>query len=421
MTKARAEDQAGIKTMVEETLRNVLRTHPGVTKERRIQFDDSMATDEASLTKMLPDEVQHAADNIFLLSSILRKPAKELKSYGNFRRLFDAKAGDFRKALDSTTAGGVDEWVPTDFSSTLREKIRLQLKVAALFPTIPMPSNPYTLPVEVGNIDSFLQSENTADTGQTIIPVGDASSISGSTTFTAQGHASRVLMSKEAQEDSIIPLLPLIQNRIVLALAQGREDVFMNGDNSGSHMDSDTAGGNANLRRKIAKGIRALAYLNSYTTDLSTLSLSNLIDMIAAMGVYGINPADTAWVTGITGAANLMKIEAVQTLDKFGPQAVVLQGQIGFVLGRPLVVSEYQRTDLASTGIYAAASTKTTIALVNRNAIACGERSKIQTQLLTEIYAVYNQNALIASERFDIQSLYPIASNRVCQLGINVG
>lgn len=421
MTKAHSDNQAGIKSMVEETIRTVLRSHPGVTPERKVIFDGAMPSDESALTKMLPSEVQHAADNLFLLSKFLKKDVKQLKSYGDFRRMFDAKATEFRKALDSTTAGGVDEWVPTDFSAQLKEKVRLQLKVAALFPTISMPSNPYTLPVEVGNIDSFLQPENTADTGQTIIPVGDTSNISGSVTFSASGHATRVLMSKEAMEDSIVPLLPLIQSRIVLALAQGREDVLMNGDNSVTHMDSDTAGGSAQLRRKMAKGIRALGYLNSYTTDLSTLSLNNLIDMVAAMGVYGINPADTAFVTGISGAAQLMKIDAVQTLDKFGPQAVVLQGQIGFVLGRPLVVSEYQRTDLNGSGVYASASTKTTIALVNRNGIGIGERSRVETQLLTELYAVYNQNALIASERFDIQPLYPIASNRVVQLGVNVG
>lgn len=422
MAKAHADNQASVKAMVEETLRTVLRNHPGVTPERKIVFDDAKAyTSTSEIEAMLPKEVQHEADNLFILSKALNKPIKSLKRYGAFRQLFDAKAGEFRKALDSTTAGGVDEWVPTDFSATLKEKVRLQLKVAALFSVIPMPSNPYTLPTEVGNIDSFLQPENTADTGQTIIPVGDTGNISGNVTFSAFGHATRVLISKEASEDSIVPLLPLIQNRIVLALAQGREDIIVNGDNSGSHMDSDTAGGSAQLRRKSAKGIRALSYLNNYTTDLSTLSINTLLDMVGAMGVYGVNPANTAFVTSINGVVALMKQEVMQTLDKVGPNAVILQGQIGFILGRPVIVSEYVRQDLAGTGIYGAASSKTVISLVNRDALAIGERTKVETQLLTELYAVYNQNALLATERMDFQSIFPIASNKVAYLGINVG
>jgi HK97 family phage major capsid protein len=418
---ARADEEVRVKSLVEETLKTVLRQHPGVTPERKLVFEGMPADTEGELFASLPKEVQAEADKMYLLSSITRKPIKALKRYGNFRKMFVDKGSDFAKALDSTTAGGVDEWVPTELSPNLVEKIRLQLKVAALFQTVQMPSNPYQLPVEIGDFDSFLQPENTGDTGQTIIPVGDTSNISANATFTAKGHMTRVLASKEASEDSIIPILPLIERKIVQALANGREDIFLNGDNTGSHMDSDTAGGSSQARRKLTKGLRALAYLNSYTRDLSTLSLNNLLDMIGDMGVYGVSAANTAWITSISGMIALAKIEQLQTLDKVGAGAVVLNGQVGTCLGRPVIVSEFQRNDLDTTGIYAASSAKTTIILANRDAIALGEKSRPTTQLLTELYAVYNQNALLATERIDIQSLFPIASSRVVNLGINVG
>lgn len=412
-------DEERVKTLVEGVLKEVLRGHPGIVAGRRLEHDaDTPAAFIEDAWAACPKELQTEMDNLHILSCLTKRHPKELKRYARFRKMFDAS--EFKKALDSTTAGGVDEWVPTEMSPQLREKVRLQLKVAGLFDIIPMPSNPYTVPVEVGDLQSFLQPENTADTGQTIIPVGDTGSVSGALTFTAVGHMTRVLTSKEATEDSIVPVLPWIQSRIVMALAQGREDAVLNGD-TGTHQDSDTQAGSAQGRRRMFKGLRAHALENSYSTDLSTLSKDNLLTMMGNMGVYGVNPADLAWVTSISGWIKLMKIDGVDTLDKFGPSAVLLSGQLGSILGIPIIVSEFQRTDLDNTGVYAAASSKTVINLVNRRAFAWGERGGPTTQLLTELYAVYNQNAMLATERIDFEPIYPIASNRATELGYNVG
>lgn len=412
-------DEERVKTLVESTIKEVMRQHPGKVLGQRLEHPEG--TPEFFLDdafQAAPKELQVEMDNLHILSTLLKRHPTQLKRYARFKKMFDAS--EFKKALDSTTAGGVDEWVPTEMSPQLREKVRLQLKVAGLFDIIPMPSNPYTVPVEVGNLNSFLQPEQTGDTGQTIIPVGDDASVSGALTFTAAGHMTRVLTSKEATEDSIVPVLPWIQSRIVLALAQGREDAVINGD-TGTHQDSDTQSGSAQGRRRLFKGLRALSLENSYTNDLATLSKDTLLTGMGNMGVYGVNPADLCWITSVAGWIKLMKIDGVDTLDKFGPSAVLLSGQLGSILGIPIIVSEYMRTDLNSTGVYESGQTKTSIILANRRAFAWGERLSPTTQLLTELYAVYNQNAMLATERIDFQSVYPIASNRSVENGINVG
>jgi len=417
---AQCDNEVRIKSLVEETLKSIIQNHPGFTPQRKIEFGNNEVIETPNdAFASLPKEVQNEADKIYLLSSILKVEPKRLKSYKNFRHMFVSKGMDLAKALDSTTSGGVDEWVPTQMSPNLIEKVRLQLKVAALFPSIQMPSNPYELPTEVGNVESFLMSENTADTGQTPIPVGDTGNISGKVTFTAKSHATRVLMSKEASEDSIVPLLPLIQNRIVLALAQGREDAILNGDTAGSHEDTDISSSTA--RRKLWLGLRAHSNDQSYTRDVATLTEDVLLDMRGDMGIYGANPADVAWIVGFKGAIALMKIDAFKTLDKIGPRATVLQGQIGELLGSPVVLSEYIRQDLNSSAVYQNGENKTVIHCVHRNGFAVGERSGATTQLLTELYAHNNQNALITTERVDFQPLYAIASNRVVNTGINLG
>jgi HK97 family phage major capsid protein len=416
---AQSDMEKSVEEKVEQTLKKILRNHPGLTPERTIKFEGTGETETDALIKDLPKEVHYEMDKVYLLSKILRVHPKQLKSYTGFRRIFEAKASEFQKALDSTTAGGVDEWVPTEMSPSLKEKVRLQLKVAGLFTTVPMPSNPYELPIEVGNYNTFSVPENTADTGQTAIPVGDDASVSGKVTFSAKGHKTRVLMSKEATEDSIVPLMPQVQAGIALGLAQGREDMILNGDTAGSHEDTDVSA--ATDRRKAVLGLRALANDNAYTADLATLSLSNLLDARENMGVYGVNPGDLALVTSIKGYIKLMKVDEFLTIDKMGPNAVVLAGQLGSAAGSPVIISEYVRSVLNASGIYESGQTRTAIYIVNRNAFAIGERSRPTAELLTEFYAIYGQNALLITERVDFQPFFPIATNQAITLGVNVG
>lgn len=416
---AHSDMEKSVEEKVEQKLKLMLRNHPGFTPARTIKFGNEGVTEADAILGELPKEVHYEMDKIYLLSSFFKVHPKQLKSYSGFRRIFEAKAGDFMKALDSTTAGGVDEWVPTEMSPTLKEKVRLQLKVAGLFPVVPMPSNPFQAPVELGNYNTFYLPEQTADTGQTAIPVGDGNTISGAATFSAKLSTTRVLMSKVATEDSMVPLMPQVQQGIALGLAQAREDFILNGDTAGSHEDTDIT--SATDRRKGWLGLRALANDNAYTTDLSTLSLDNLLTQRGAMGVYGVNPADLAHITGIKGYIAMMKIDGVQTLDKMGPNAVLLAGQLGAVGGVPIIVSEWVREVLNSTGIYESGQTRTVIYTVNRQAFGVGERSRPQAELLTELYAIYGQNAMLITERVDFQPFYTIASNHAIDLGVNVG
>ncbi len=119
-------------------------------------------------------------------------PRPKLRCDATWKR----RAGDFKKALDTATAAQGGDWVPTNFSNELFEFVQLQARVSGLFRTIVMPSNPYKLPIGLARINTYKQPEQTADTGQTKIPVGDGSNV-GNSTLTAVGHAARVLTSAE--------------------------------------------------------------------------------------------------------------------------------------------------------------------------------------------------------------------------------
>lgn len=374
---------------------------------------------EADILGSMPKELRQNIDEMFIASKLLKKPVQQLKSWDTWKR----RAGDFKKALDTATGAQGGDWVPTSFSPELWEYVQLESRVPALFRTIVMPSNPYKLPIGLARVNTFKQPEQTADTGQTKIPVGDGSNV-GNATLTATGHAARVLASAELDEDSIVPILPFLVRDIAKAIAEGREDFIVNGDSAGTHEDSDIGAGSLDHRRRIALGLRAAANDGgaTYKLDMATFSLANLRALRAKLGKYGVNPNDLAIITGPVGYLKLLGMTEVTTLQNFGNRATVLSGGLGDVDGIPVIVSGQVRENLNASGVFDnVTTTKTALYLVYRPGWVIGERrAAASVRVLTELYAESDQVALIAKERVTFAPTYPTASNITIGLGYNI-
>jgi len=267
-------------------------------------------------------------------------------------------------------------------------------------------------------LKTFKQPENTANTGQTAIPVGDTASLSGNLTFTAVGHAACVLSSKNAEEDAIIPVLPFLQKELVAALAEGRADAILNGDTAGTHEDTDVT--SAQDRRKICLGLRAMSNDNTYKSSLATFNMDTFRVPRAKMLKYGVKPSDLAYIVGITGFFKLLALKELTTIDKYGTMATILNGELAKLDGSPVVVDENIREDLTVGAVYGSGQTKSVMHVVYRPGFALGERSDYTMQLLKELYAMSQQDALIVSERFDFKPIYPIASNKTIWTGHSI-
>jgi len=66
-------------------------------------------------------------------------------------------------------------------------------------------------------------------------------------------------------------------------------------------------------------------------------------EICTKMGKYGVRPSDTAYITDVNTFIRALSIDNFRTLDKFGPQATVLTGQLGAVEGIPVIVSELMK------------------------------------------------------------------------------
>jgi HK97 family phage major capsid protein len=358
-----------------------------------------------------PVELQSRADDIYLASKLLRRDPRNLKMWSEFAQ----EASALRKAMDTATSEEGLEWIPTGFSSELIRKVKLALKVAALSGRIAMPTNPFKLPIDGADAVAYLTSEATSDT---------ASKITASTpgtnnvTFDAVKLACRVLVSTELEEDSLVAILPLLRDKIVQALAEAQESATVNGDTAGTHMDSDvTASSDV---RKAWDGYRKLA-LSAAKIDCSTFDITSLRAIRSAMGKYGVNPANLAWVAGISVFNQMLGLDEVMTVDKYGQGATILTGELAKLDGIPIIVSEFIRENLNAGGVYDGVTTdRTVLPLVYRPAFLYGDRRNITLKVSQELYMESDQDVAIATQRLDFQPVQDAASEPIVGLGYDI-
>lgn len=365
-----------------------------------------------------------AADNVVLLQALceaggIKGLPRDVRETAYYRDEFAPIA----QAMDSTTAGEGDEFVPTELSSTLIDRISLELKVAALFSNIDMPTQPFEVPGRaVSRTRLGTKAEETADTGQAkFLAVTPGSR---KVTLTAVKLGGRALVSKEAEEDAIIAMLPFIQQELVDYLAADLEDAIINGDDTNPHQDADvTDFTDPKDPRTAFQGLRGMTQAAA-KTDLSNAAptvANSLRANRTKMGKYGISPGDLAHLLSLSGYMQLLGDTNVYTIDKYGPGATILAGELGRADGAPLIVSEFVRQDLNATGVQDGVTTdRTIVQSVNRRGFVVGSRRGLTVQVLRELYAESDQDVVQVSWRKAFQAWYPVATEFLTAQTYNV-
>lgn len=245
------------------------------------------------------------------------------------------------KALTSTGSGTGDELVPTNMAAELWEDFFLASRVASLFDTIPMPSNPFDVPLGLGDVTWRKGSENTATTAS------DPST--AKSTLTATELVAEVNWSYTLQEDAIIALMPALRARLAISGAEIIDDFALNAD------ATDAATGNINLDDADPDadsyylsagqdGIRHQWLVDNTSQGVNAggdaLSDADVVDALVLMGKYAASPEQCAIICDVaTYLGGFLELSNVVTVDKFGPEAVVLTGQLAAYRGVPVVVS----------------------------------------------------------------------------------
>ena len=227
-----------------------------------------------------------------------------------------------RAAMDSTTAGSGDELVATLEARELWQDVNLQTLVAPIIPTFPMPSNPFEVPRQLGDVNFFPGTENTATT--------DTALTTGRTTLTAFELVGQVPYSFTLEEDGVIAMLPEIRAGLVRNVAEVLDDIILNADRSAANnINADGSAITANSAGKAhwLLGYDGILHLplvdNTEQANDHDAAVSDEMfnELRAKLGKYGARPSQLVWIMDVNTFIRVQSVEQFRTLDKLGPNA----------------------------------------------------------------------------------------------------
>lgn len=167
------------------------------------------------------------------------------------------------KAFGSTVVGAGDEWVPTLIASSYIDEFELEKMVEGRMVQVDCPSSPYQLPVKNGVKKARKIAENTAIT--------DVNFGTTTLTFTASKLGEYYIIPEELDEDSAVSFIPMARDELVRAHLRAVESAIINGDNDGTHIDSDTQALGADVLKNCGRACVAKQSLTRLTAELLTL------------------------------------------------------------------------------------------------------------------------------------------------------
>jgi hypothetical protein len=371
---------------------------------------------DQQLIRMFQDTVADMALFGMMIDKDAKSSSRGFEVARGHRKFKDRWAG-LMNALDADTAGSGGAWVPTGIGAMIHEKVRASGKVAPLFSRIDLPTNPWKWPIEGGDATAYRVAEPTSDTATKV-----AASTPGTVapTFDAEIMGGRVLFSRSLEADSAIAILPFVRAKLVQAFVDAEEKAVLDGDADGTHQDTDTQAVGATHFSSAWDGLRKRALANA-SQATTTSTAANLALIRAAMGKWGINPADLAFIVGVSAYHDLLSDTNFLTVDKMGPNATILSGQLGAAYGVPVIVSEHVRENLNASGVHdAITTTKTYNLCVNRNEFAFGQRMATDVEVDDSIYRETYQRVMVAFQREDFQNIGDASTNDDVSVGYNV-
>ncbi len=399
-------DKAGIEALVQTVSQKAI---DGVRKEKR-HFNDPADADKGGhnqgKSRIELGDYSMRSGNLplhykQLLNCLMRKNPNDGIDEADLERgqkledqMWQGMKSEGVKALTREGTGTGAEFIPRSLSSELYRRLYLESMLAQQFlgSEVEMPTDSYDFPLQTTDPTFYLNTtENTES---------DASEVgSANFTLTSKKLMAKVKMSYELDEDSIIPILPLVQERLGKSGARVLEDLLINGDTTSSHMDSDVTAANSAL--KAWKGLRKLALAGNIKSDLTSggLSRANLLAMIKLMGKYGVNTNELLWITGVKGWNALLNLDEVALAYARGQAGTYTQGgPPPAPWGGSIIVSEKVRENLNASGVYDGSTvTKGSILAVSKTGFVMGSRRQFTVETTRNIES--QTNVIVASFR----------------------
>ena len=287
-------------------------------------------------------------------------PKADMKLYSHLQKAPSFMKNAVNKIFaDSAGVGG--EWIPDEFKTELYQTFQVPRGLRALLPSVQMERETLLIPKLSRGGRPYIKGVATDDLAKY-----QASTIeTAQKTVRAKGLATLMNIDDAAGEDSAFAIIPALSRQIAQDLEDAFEDCMINGDTNATHQD-DIANWNIRERwgasglggssdhRRLFLGMRAAAFDKSSTVDIggTAMLFAEFMSVVAQLGELAVGNK-VCVVSPEALVANFLQLDQVQTLEKFGPQATILTGQLASLAGIPIVMSRFMSADLkGTTGLY---------------------------------------------------------------------
>ncbi|MFA5216874.1 phage major capsid protein [Sulfuricurvum sp.] len=334
---------------------------------------------------------------------------------------------EIKTAFDGTTGYGA-EMLPTEVSEEIIMQVWEESWVRNTFQSVNMTTETLKIPKFTAGITMQ------GTTGY----VGTAATESRQSTDEVELSMKTIIgnapIDRKTLAYAVPTLMPAIEGDIKDSVAETEEDVFVNGDTTAGASNINGAYNITNFPDGIVtrdprlelKGLRYYALNGGASVNASGASLTSthVRKALAALGKYGKKKTDLVMIVSTSVETVILGWDELKTLDKYGPQATVLTGEIGKLFGMTVIGTSLIPDTLDSTGVArnqgsgTTADNRTVVLVVNKRSPIIGNPTMAERKFTIEIddEPTKDQIILVPKEDMAFNVRYLAA---ICQI-INV-
>jgi HK97 family phage major capsid protein len=310
-----------------------------------------------------------------------------------------------RKAMTSTGAATGDELVPTDMASGLWDDIYNATNIAQTLVPQVMTSDPMDISLSLGDATFRKGTQNTATTASDLA--------TAKSTLTTTEQVAEVDWSYSLDEDAIVAMMPAVRQGLARNGAEYIDRFVLNADATNAatgniNLDDADPADDSYYLTDGQDGIRHQWIVDNTAQQVAgggdALADADLRGAFKLLGKYFKDAqADVVLTCDYsTYLKGFLALTNVVTVDKYGPQATVLSGQLGSYMGVPIIPSAYHPLGEADGKCSTTAGSNTlgSVSCYNRRMWRLGFRRQVLIEVDRDIQK--RQFILVASFRIAV-------------------
>ncbi len=321
------------------------------------------------------------------------------------------------RAMDTAETGYGLQLIGAQYIGELWAGARAQSRVFGLLPTFQMEQPTAYLPVEAAIPELTFVGESTS---ATITNYTTTKTGSNKVQVDAKKLVLAQVFSGEMEEDSIIPYIPFLRGQQVRSLAHYSDSLVLNGDttNAGTlNINLYDANPADTLHYLAADGIRHACLVDNAANTAGAGAALSYTKLLALRGLmldttylhdwgHPNDPGDLVFVCDPAAADDICDLDEVVTVDKYGPNAVVLTGEVANIGRHPLISSIAMAQTRSDGFVYNAGSnTLSNVLAFNKRAFIVGIRRALKIE--TERIVGSDQTRILLSTRLGFGRFSP--------------